>query len=165
MIYRFVISKNAIFSHSMKIQVRFSLLQNRDSRVMRLAAILALALLAIGLFGIVPTSRGQTQDDSLVNVQTFKTTGQNIYGSRVTLWQNGTLDNSCLSPCAILVSDEVHYQVAVSNHRNECFASWNAPPGSPGANTTRFQDIYFAQGSSVVPLHAYFKSCIDLHRL
>jgi hypothetical protein len=83
------------------------------------------------------------QTSSTINVLTVNSAGQPITGYYTTLWQNGTLRQSCFSPCSFIVNGGQTYQVMAASYAPETFNHWQNDGSTgfetvdvPGASTT-----------------------------
>jgi hypothetical protein len=77
-----------------------------------------------------------TSTTSTISVSTVDSAGSPITGNGVTLWQNGTQINSCLSPCSFTVNNGQTYQVGAASDVGKTFTHWQND-GSTGFETVK----------------------------
>ncbi|MCL4518418.1 MAG: hypothetical protein M1587_04400 [Thaumarchaeota archaeon] len=87
---------------------------------------------------------------SIINVSTVNSTGQQITGYYTTLWQNGVQLQSCFSQCSFNVNNGETYGVAVSDYGGVSFNHWS------DGTTTRLDTVAVGSNSTTVNLTAYY---------
>jgi parallel beta-helix repeat protein len=96
---------------------------------------------------------GITSSQILVN--TTSTDGTPIAGLYTTLWQDGTMVQSCFSPCSFAVQNGQTYRVAIDNYASYVFGHWS----DGTSNTTPwggYHDLTVPSAVSTISLTAIY---------
>jgi hypothetical protein len=80
--------------------------------------------LATALEAYDSAQSGPATTPGTISVTTVGPDGHEIWGMYVTLWQGGTLQQSCFSPCTLAVNGGRSYQVQVANYGLYTFSYW-----------------------------------------
>lgn len=87
---------------------------------------------------------------SKISVKTVNSVGDEITGYYTTLWQGGTMLQSCWSPCAFFVNNGATYQVAVADYGEETFVMWS------DGTLDRFHTVETGSSSTTISLTAIY---------